>query len=767
MNWLWRTRSAPVAFFLVASIVAPSRSYAQESRIPAVRAARIDTALRLDGRLDEAVYAAPPQIGQLIQAEPDTGQPSSERTEVWILFDTENVYVTFRCWDSHPERMIVNELRRDHVNISQNENVSVGFDTFLDRRNGLVFTATPAGARMDGEVADERQYNFDWNPVWSVAAGRFEGGWTAEMAIPFKSLRYRPGREQTWGLQVFRQLRSKNEIAYMTPLPADMALRGAFMWSLAGRLEGLEVPEGARRLEFRPYTAASVTTDATVLPAVSNDPNASAGLDVKVGVTQNLTADVTVNTDFGQVEADEQQVNLTRFSLSFPEKREFFLENQGAFMFGAGTLSSGSDIPSLFYSRRIGLHQGRSVPIRVGGRLTGRVGRVTVGALNIQSGDEPAVHAPATNFSVVRLKSDLLRRSNVGLMFGHRSVSERAGLTALAPAGLPAGAPAGAQAAGLPAGAPTGAQAGANTTLGVDATFNFYDNLAVTSYVAQTRTAGESGQNTSALADVYYNGDRYGARVSYLDVGARFNPEIGFVRRTDIRKSFGQLRFSPRPKRARVVRKYTFDAWGAYITNSAGRVDTREADGSFTVEFQSSDRLRAAYHTTYEFLPRPFTIAPGVTVSSGGYGYERATAAMTFGGQRRIAGTVSAETGTFYDGRRTTFGVSGGRAELTARFSMQPTMSINWVDLSAGRFRTTLTGSRVTYTMTPLMFVSALVQYNSSSRTLASNIRLRWEYHPGSELFVVYNDQREDASGRASDLVNRTFIVKINRLFRF
>ena len=732
-------------------MAAPSRGHAQDTpatpiavtppasrtstSAPTVRATRLDTPLHLDGRLDEAVYEREPQIGEFIQAEPEAGEPISERTDVWILFDDENVYVAFRCWDSHPERMVVNELRRDHINISQNEHVGFGFDTFLDRRNGLIFNVTPAGARLDGEVADERQFNLDWNPVWSVATGRFEQGWTAEVAVPFKSLRYRPGRDQVWGLQIFRQIRWKNEIAYMAPLPPDMARRGPFMWSLAGTLEGLKVPVGARRLEFRPYARTSLITDAAAQPPVSNEPDAKLGLDVKIGLTQSLTADVTVNTDFGQVEADEEQVNLTRFSLFFPEKREFFLENQGAFLFAGGTLHGASDIPTLFYSRRIGLHQGRAVPIRAGGRLTGRVGRVTVGALNIQTGDDPVSLAAATNFSVVRVKSDLLRRSNVGMLFGHRSVSERG--------------------------------AGANDTMGVDATFAFYDNLTLTGYWARASSEGTTSDDTSYFADVNYAGDRYGVRASHLAVGAQFNPEIGFVRRQDIRKSFAQFRFSPRPKRARVVRKYSFDVWGSYIEDGAGRPDAREADGSFGIEFQNSDSVRVAYHTTYEFLPRPFTIADDVTLPGGGYRYDHANLSMTFGQHRRLSGTVSAQTGTFYDGHRTTVGVRGGRVEVAPRLSLQPTHSMSWIDLPAGAFRTTLTGSRVTFTVTPLMFTSALIQYNSSNHTVAANVRLRWEYQPGSELFVVYSDQRDVGSARLPEVANRTFIVKINRLFRF
>jgi hypothetical protein len=214
------------------------------------------------------------------------------------------------------------------------------------------------------------------------------------------------------------------------------------------------------------------------------------------------------------------------------------------------------------------------------------------------------------------------------------------------------------------------------------------------------------------------------------------------------------------------VRKYSYGIWGTQIDNQAGRTETREADASFGIDFQNSDRLTISYHPTYERLPRPFAIARGVTVPVGAYRYDRANAAVTFGEHRRVTGTVSAEMGAFYDGTRTTLGLSSGRVEVTPRISLQPTVSLNWIDLSVGAFRTALTGSRVTYTMTPLMFVSALVQHNSSTRTLAANVRLRWEYQAGSELFVVYNDQRETVPA-APDLLGRAFIVKINRLFRF
>jgi hypothetical protein len=474
-----------------------------------------------------------------------------------------------------------------------------------------------------------------------------------------------------------------------------------------------------------------------VRPAVSNDPGGDVGVDVKYGVGHGLTADFTYNTDFAQVEADEQQVNLTRFSLFFPEKRDFFLENSGTFAFGgAGTFGVvAGDTPTLFYSRRIGLNLGRSVPIEAGGRLTGRMGRFSLGAINIQTNHDAASGAPSTNFSVLRLKRDILRKSNIGILATHRSRGET--------------------------------RPGSNDAVGVDAAFGFFDNLAINSYWSRTRTSGLAGDDVSYRGQLDYAGDRYGLQLEQLSVGRDFNPDIGFVRRTDIQRSFAQARFSPRPKNARVIRKYSYVVAGTYIENGVGRVDWRNVDASFGIEFQHGDRFSAGHARTYEFLPAPFRIAPTVVLPARGYDYASTRGSYAFGDQRRLSGTFSAEHGSFYSGTRTTVGVSGGRIEITPRFSLQPTGSVNRVSLPEGRFTTRLVGSRVTYTMTPLMFASALVQYNSSLNVVTSNIRFRWEYAPGSEFFVVYHDQRDSLTAGFPGLQNRAFIVKVNRLLRF
>ena len=299
-----------------------------------VRAQRLRAPLNIDGTLDESFYTEVEAWSDFVQQEPDEGAPATEKTEVWVSFDESNVYVSARAWDSAPEsQWVVNEMRRDNFNILRNEGLHISFDTFYDRRNGVIFNVTPIGGRMDGQVTDERLWNGDWNPIWEVQTGRFDEGWTMEAAIPFQSLRYRAGRSQTWGFNARRVVRWKNEMSSLTQLPAARGLPGQFMQSLSATMVGLEAPVRTRgTLELKPYAISEVAgTQLVDLPGLANVATGDVGFDVKYGITQNLVADVTVNTDFAQVEADEQQVNLTRFSLFFPEKREFFLEGHGIF----------------------------------------------------------------------------------------------------------------------------------------------------------------------------------------------------------------------------------------------------------------------------------------------------------------------------------------------------------------------------------------------------------------------------------------------------
>jgi hypothetical protein len=701
-----------------------------------VRAIRLTSPLRVDGRLDEPLYREYTPVSDLIQTEPDDGDPATEKTDVWVSFDADNIYVTVRAWESQPDRMIVNEMRRDSTNIYQNENFQFAFDTFYDRRNSVVFQFNPLGGRMDAQVANESQYNGDWNPVWSLEVSRFEGGWTGEAAVPFKSLRYRPGVAQLWGIQLRRINRWKNEVSFLTRVPVGNGMESFLRASSYATLVGLEAPAGARTLDLKPYVVSDVTTDNTTTPRVSNDPGGDLGFDAKYTVTQNLTADFTYNTDFAQVEADEAQVNLTRFNLFFPEKREFFLENQGLFLFGGANTNNTGDTPTMFYSRRIGLDQGRLVPIEAGGRLTGQVGAYSLGFINIQSGGDDTRQLPGSNFTVARLRRDILRKSQVGLIYTRRSE----------------------MASG----------AGANDALGFDARFAFYENVTINSYWAKTRTPGLEDHDTSHRFQAQYDGDRYGATVNHLYIGDNFIPDIGFVRRDNIWRQWLNGRFSPRPTRIRSVRKFTFQGTLTYITNArTGMLETRTHRGLFNTEFQNSDQFELEVEQGYEGFTEPFHIATGVTIPAGGYDLRTTTLSYTFGRQRRAAGRWFVEMGPFYDGDRRGFGYSAARVNVTSQLAVEPGFSITEVRLPYGNFTATVVNTRITYTVTPMMFVSGLLQYGSSNDLLGTNVRFRWEYRPGSELFVVYNEGRDTGDGHSPALQNRSVVVKVNRLFRF
>ena len=301
---------------------------------------------------------------------------------------------------------------------------------------------------------------------------------------------------------------------------------------------------------------------------------------------------------------------------------------------------------------------------------------------------------------------------------------------------------------------------------GLDATFAFYDNVSVNAYWAKTRTQGFE-DDVSYRANFEYGGDRYGVAVERLVVGTGFNPEVGFLRRDDMERSFGSFRFSPRPRSIAAIRKLSWSSRLDYITDRAGVLETRGAQGRFGIEFESSDAFDVSVDRNYELLKEPFPIAPGVTIPIGGYSFQEVRTSFSFGQQRRLSGRVSAQHGSFFSGERTSVGFTSGRLEVTQQLSVEPSVSVNWVDLAEGSFTTELVTARTTYSVTPLMFVSALVQYNSSNRSLGANIRLRWEYQPGSELFVVYDEQRDTMIRGYPELDTRAFIVKITRLFRF
>jgi hypothetical protein len=726
--------------------VAPAVIVRDERGRATIRAIRLDTGLRVDGQLDESVYQSVQAITDFIQLVPEEGAPATEKTEAWIMFDATNVYVSARVWDSAPEsEWVANEMRRDTSQLRQNDTFAVFFDTFYDRRNGFNFYTNPLGARADQQFTNEGNPNGDWNPIWDVRTGRFDGGWTVEMEIPFKTLRDRSGLSQLWGVQLRRAIRRKNEWVYLTRLPISSGAGGGsggiFRVSAAGTLVGMEPPPATRNIEIKPYGIGGLTTDVNASPQKDGERSGDYGLDVKVGITQSLTADLTYNTDFAQVEVDEQQVNLTRFGLFFPEKREFFLEGRGIFDFARGGRGGGGggNPPTLFYSRRIGLQDRQSVPILGGGRVTGKLGQFDIGALSIQTDDERVSGAQGTNFTVVRVKRDILRRSAIGGLFTNRSIALNGD--------------------------------GASRAYGADATFAFYDNIQALGYYARTDTPGVVGENTSYQAQFGYGPDGYGVQVEHLFVGDDFTPEVGFVRRDNFRQTFIQGRFSPRPRSLDAVRQFRLEGSIDYIlTADSNLLETRQNQLMFQTEFENSDQFTVTVNDNYELLLKTFSPGGDVMIPVGGYGFSDIEASFAFGQQRRMNGQVSLLRGGYFSGDITTLQLRQGRIGVTTQLSIEPSISVNWIETPQGAFRTDLVATRVNYAFNPRMFFSGLLQYNSGNDTVNSNLRLRWEYRPGSELFVVYTEDRDSTPlrpDRISELRNRGLVIKFNRLFRF
>jgi hypothetical protein len=713
-----------------------------EGRIT-LRATRVAEPIVIDGKLDDPVYSSVQSMSGFIQQDPNEGQPISEETEAWILFDDRNFYVSVRCWDSHPERMIANEMRRDHNGITRNENMTMTVDTFYDRRNGFYFTVNAISALRDMLVGDEGQNNnVDWNTVWNAKASMDDRGWSVEMAIPFKSMRFKHSGPQVWSFNLRRTIGWKNERAFLAPIAAAYSGQGPFQFSDAATLVGVEVPGSNRTLELKPYALSTLTTNQTADEPYSNDPDADFGFDVKYGLTSGLIGDFTYNTDFAQVEEDQQQVNLTRFNLLFPEKRDFFLEGQSIFAFGGGggRGSGGSDTPIMFFSRRIGLTEEGEDPIRVGGRVTGRAGLYRIGALNIQTrGVEDNLLIPATNFSVLRVRRDVLRRSDVGVIATYRNTSFTEG-------------------------------AGSNSVFGFDGNFTFFQSLQVNGYYAMSRTDLDQGgttgdDNSSYTGKLDFAGDRYGLILEHLYVGEQFEPELGFLRREDFRRSLFQGRFSPRPQFIEAIRRFVWQGDFDYVTDPGGRLETRTAQALFRIEFENADQARVEYANNFEFLPEEFEISDGVILPVGGYNFQDVLFGYTFGPQQPLPSSINYRTGSFYDGDRDALDFDA-RIEISPKFSVEPRLSLNWVDLPEGSFDTRLVSARVTYGFSPRMFLSSFIQYNSRSDSVSASARFRWEYEPGSDLFVVYSEGREELSNDPF-LANRTVAVKFTKLFRF
>ena len=693
---------------------------AQDDKI--VTALYVEGPIVIDGNLDEPQWSLAQPGGDFVQNEPRTGEPATEPTEVRLLYDDENLYIGVYCFDSAGrDGVTVTEVKRDYRPFD-NDHFSFVLDTFDDNRNGFLFGTNPQGAQREGQVeGDGGSSNFDWDAIWYVKAKITEQGWQAEFAIPFKTLRFKSLESQRWGVNFLRVIRRKNEQTYWSPIPRPYRLPRV---SLAGGLEGLSGVQQGRNLYFKPYLSAPVVRreedDVDFIPDV--------GFDIKYGVTPGLTLDLTANTDFSQVEADTQQINLTRFSLFFPEKREFFLENADLFQFGksgSGFRAGRDMIP--FFSRRIGLSRGRVVPILGGARLSGRAGQYRLGIISMQANEFE--ETPSTNFSVIRVSRDVLSKSDVGAIFVNKHVNDGHN----------------------------------NRTYGVDANLNFFQYLDVSSYLIKTDTSGIHGKDKAGDLSVEWNDHFMNLKAEHLSIQDNFNPEVGFVPRRGIRKSTGEVTLRPRPGEAIPwIREIRPSASVNYITDQQNTLESRQADQNVSIVFEDSSNVWFTRRSHFERLDEPFEIRDGQFIPVGDHHYVEYLGSASSNRSRMFSGGIMLSKGGFFDGHKNSY-----QLDFAFRPSYHFAAEVDWrredLELPSGDFKTNLVTTRMNYSFTPHMFLDALIQYNSAVEQIATNIRFNFIYKPLSDLFLVYNERRSTTG----EVLDRAVILKLTYIFDF
>jgi len=715
---------------------------------PLARAFLVDGAPEIDGDvLGEAIWDDIVPATGFLQNTPDEGQPASERTEVRIIYTEDTVYFGIVCYVSDPSTIIVSDSRRDS-SLNDTDSFQIIIDTYLDKQNGFLFGTNPAGLEYDGQVTNEGQgggrfgggvvrrsgsqqqrgsgggFNVNWDGVWQVSAEISELGWTAEIAIPFRTLRYPSGGVQTWGLNFQRNIRSRNEQSYWAPLPRQFRLHRL---SLAGELQGIEVPP-QRNLKLTPYVLGQALrrTDDTKTTALGDF-----GADLKYSVTPSMTLDLTYSTDFAQVEVDDQQVNLDRFNLFFPEKRPFFLENAGLFSVGQpGQLE-------VFFSRRVGIGEGGGqIPIFGGGRLSGKVGSNTnVGFLNIQTQSVNATGTPSNNFTVARVRQDFQNRSNIGAMFVNRGA--------------------------------TGNLAGErdyNRSYAVDGRWGIGQTGTVSGFAAQTDTPGLKGDTHAFNMAANYDSERYQLRGGFTEVGPNFNPEVGFYARRGYRRSDASVRTTFRPQNPLGILEWYPHASHYTIWNFVtGQQETQYTHLDNGIEWRNGYQVSTGVNLTKEGVLEPFEIFPGVTVPVDTYDHAEAIMRFNTNQGAPISFTFRATVGGFFGGDRVQMG-----PEVSMRtgqtFNAQLSWSRNDIDLPGGAFVANLGTVRLNYSFTTRMFLQALVQYNDRADLWSSNIRFAILSDANTGLFIVYNDTQGLGDVRPTG-AGRTLTIKYSQLF--
>jgi hypothetical protein len=707
-------------------------------------ATRVDTGPNLDGKLDDPAWALAQPIRGFVQLKPDYWMPGTDPTEARIIYDDDNLYISFECTSSTPDRIVANNMRRDVI-LSGDDHVSVMLDTYNDRQNGFFFFVNPHGTQRDLLLSNEGRTNNDsWDANWQAKTHRHERGWSVEMQIPFDQLRFKE-EATAWGLNLGRGMSAKNEEVALVVGSRSNSGRARYRTADIAELRGMEGVRSKRLLQIKPYLLPGSSKDQLALDPTSKQTFETGG-DLRYGLTSNLTLDLSYNTDFAQVEGDQEQVNLTQFSLFFPEKREFFLEGANLFDFGEAAQTRGGDArpPTLLYnSRRIGLEDNLQVPITLGSKIAGKVGRTSIGVMNaltqsatLQDGDV-TLTVPKSNFSVVRMSQDLLTRSNVGFIYVNKQTS-----------------------------VPGSGWNDYNRAGGVDFSYSPTTSLNFKGFAARTWDDSTSPGN-AYWGTVDYRGSLVNGRVIVLDVDNFFEPEVGFVNRrgdlTGFRRYEGRLRAEPQP-RAWGIHSVRFGPAFKAFTDRENDLKNAEAKFQISVQNEQSDDLDAEVTWERDEVTEPFTPSdrrPDVEVPVGTYDFVSVKTGVRTSRNRKLQGQVDIEGGSFYTGHKYTLSARNSY-KPSGRLSLESEYESNWLRMPEGNVNVQLVNTRMTFSFTTDFFVKLFAQWNNEDEVASFNLLVNYRYRPGSDIFLVLDQAFGTATGFKDR--NRAVLLKLSYL---
>jgi hypothetical protein len=689
---------------------------------------RAPTHITVDGALDEPDWQTATTIGEIRQREPHQGETASEATEVKLLYDSQNLYIGVMCFDSDPKHIIGTQMSRD-ADLSADVRIEILIDSFHDRHNAFYFATNPEGVLVDGLIIENGQINKDWDAIWLVRTRRTEQGWSAEFAIPFKSLGFHKGQE-TWGFNFSRTIKRKLEEDRWASPRLDVKF---YQVSEAGEIAGFTDVEQGRGLDVRPFLSSKARHNRDT----GNDANAKVGADIFYNITPSLKWTTTINTDFAETEVDNRQINLTRFPLFFPEKRAFFLENAGAFSF----LNSGEDADIIpFFSRRIGLLEGAEVPILAGTKLTGKVGDYDIGLLAARTRETDFTEAK--DFLVARVKRNFLKQSYIGGIFTN----------------------------GDPASPTFSRTYGGDIRLFSSHFLGKEQNFGVDGFLLKTSNEGVKGKDSSFGFGVRYPNDLWGLSIDWKQIEENFRPALGFVPRTDVRKLSISAEFDPRPKDFLNVRQMFHEFFFTRFTNlTHNRVESwRLFTAPINYELNSGEHIEFNYAPQFERLFQPFEIAEGVTLPAGDYRFTRGRFEINTASKRRWKFDNAWWFGSYWSGHANQL-ETGFQYKVAPHFQTSLTLEQTFARLKEGNFVARVFVFRADYSVSPLLTFFNLVQFDNETRNLGWQSRVRWILRPGNDVFLVFSQGwlQDEAHGLSFHPTETKLAGKVQYTFRF